>query len=108
MTRQRPEYWDRLGSSKTRSEEQKEESRQVITEMVDGADPSTVVAFTDGSCLPNPGPCGAGASIYLPYQKDPVQLSKPVSNCGSILLGELVAILTILQFIKEEVPSTNQ
>ena len=59
-------------------------------------------AFTDGSCHPNPGPCGAGASVYLPYQTNSVNLKQPVSKHGSILLGELVAIKMVLDFILEK------
>ena len=103
LTRQRPEYWDRLGSSKNRTDEQRSESRQTINQLLQETDIGTVVAFTDGSCQPNPGPCGAGACIFPPYQTNPVELSRPVSNFGSIMLGELVAILITLQFILSEI-----
>ena len=54
------------------------------------------MAFTDGLCLGNPGPCGAGACVFLPEQTDPILLKQSVSSRGSILLGELVAILHLL------------
>ena len=40
----------------------------------------------------NPGPYGAGGYLFLPGAQEPVCLTKPVSSCASILLGELVAI----------------
>ena len=57
---------------------------------------NTTFAFTDGSCLTNPGPCGAGAVLYPPYL-EPVPLKKPVCKTGSILLGELVAVHIALE-----------
>ena len=56
----------------------------------------------DGSCLGNPGPCGSGACIFVPNQTEPVRLKKPVTNRGSILLGELEAILMALEFAQSE------
>ena len=58
------------------------------------------MAFTDGSCLGNPGPCGSGACIFVPNQTEPVSLKRPVTNRGSILLGELVAILMVLDLLR--------
>ena len=51
-----------------------------------------MIAFTDGSCLDNPGPRGAGACIYMPGYTDPILHKQPVTSYGSILLGELIAI----------------
>ena len=58
--------------------------------------------FTDGSCRENPGPCGAGACVYLPGQEECVELKKPVSKLASILLEELVAIEIASNFIQSE------
>ena len=56
------------------------------------------MCFTDGSCLPNPGPCGAGAVIYhLNGQEECIK--RPVTAYGSILLGELVAILLVTEYL---------
>ena len=57
------------------------------------------MVFTDGSCLGNPGPCGAGGVFVYPGSSELVMLKQPVSSRGSILLGELVAIKIALQFI---------
>ena len=59
----------------------------------------TVIAFTDGSCLGNPGPCGAGACLFPPGSGEPVMLKRPVSSRGSILLGELVGMKMAIQYI---------
>ena len=65
-----------------------------------GYDDGTVFAFTDGSCLTIPGPCGARAAIYIDHHQ-PVHLKRPVARRGSILLGELVAILITQEYILE-------
>jgi hypothetical protein len=54
------------------------------------------VAFTDGSCQGNPGPCGSGAVLY-PGDYEGISLKRPVAQRGSILLTELVAILMVLE-----------
>ncbi|XP_071161036.1 uncharacterized protein [Mytilus edulis] len=59
--------------------------------------PSTVVAFTDGSCQSNPGPCGAGAIVI--FSNKEIELKQPVSKRGSILLAELVAIKLVLDYV---------
>ncbi|CAG2198231.1 unnamed protein product [Mytilus edulis] len=59
--------------------------------------PSTVVAFTDGSCQSNPGPCGAGAIVI--FNNKEIELKQPVSKRGSILLAELVAIKLVLDYV---------
>ena len=64
--------------------------------MVNEVSAKALVCFTDGSCLTNPGPCGAGTAIYHPEgQLDTIK--QPVAAYGSILLGELVAILSVLE-----------
>ena len=67
----KPEYWNCLGSSKRRTKEQEDESRTLIYSILETCTPDTMIAFTDGSCHPNPGPCGAGASVNW---KQPVGL----------------------------------
>ena len=102
-TLKRPEYWNNLGSSKNRTKIQEEDSRPLIEEQIDRSEVDTVFIFTDGSCRGNPGPCGAGACVYLPDQEECVELKKPVSRLASILLGELVAIKIALSFVQGDV-----
>ncbi|VDI01221.1 Hypothetical predicted protein [Mytilus galloprovincialis] len=59
-----PEYWKNLGSSKSRSEEQAFQGKNIILEKIHQLKKNTTLAFTDGSCKGNPGPCGAGAAIF--------------------------------------------
>ena len=101
-SKSKPDYWNRLGSSKSRSTAQQEESKEIVQALVENCKHNELVAFTDGSCLVNPGPCGSGACIYLPNQTEPVMLKRPVTNRGSILLGELIATLMALEFAQIE------
>ena len=106
----KPEYWNCLGSSKSRSGEQEILSREIIEGLLETCDRDTAVVFTDCSCLGNPGPCGAGACVFLPDKTDPTFLKQPVSCRGSILLGELVAIKIVVNHIfnTEHQRNTNQ
>ena len=97
----RPEYWNNLGSSKSRSKLQEEEARRIIEGQIKSEERDTIYGFTDDSCRGNPGPCGAGACLFLPNE-DRVDLKQPVSRRSSILLGELVAIKIALESIKAE------
>ena len=51
-----PEYWSRLGSSKFRTNDQEILRRKVVMDLMMEAPLDTIFAFTDGSCIPNPGP----------------------------------------------------
>jgi len=92
-----PEYWRNLGSSKTRSKEQEQAGKELIKKKVSETSENAAIAFTDGSCLTNPGPCGAGAVLYI--GEEITELKQPVCKRGSILLGELVAIHLVLESI---------
>ena len=94
-----PEYWHNLGSSKSRNAQQEKLSKEIIEDLIGNCDAETAVGFTDSSCLGNQGPCGAGACLFIPGAVDPIMLKQPVSNRGSILLGELVAIKLALKHI---------
>ena len=91
MTLERPSYWNRLGSSKSRTAEQQQMCLEVADELVGPMLDRQVIAYTDGSCMNNPGPCGAGAIIYAEHLNWIVRLKRPVAERGSILLAELVA-----------------
>ena len=101
-SKQRPGYWNTLGSSKSRSVIQEEEARKVIEGIVTEAESETVFVFTDGSCKGNSSPCGEGACLLFPYQQK-IELHQPVAKRASILLGELVAIKMALKYVKKEV-----
>ena len=99
-------YWSRLGSSKSRTQEQPELGKEMVMDMMMEAPEDTTFAFTDGSCQPNPGPCGAGAVLYQPHL-DPVSLKKPVCKRGSILLGELVAVQIALEYFLQHLETIS-
>ena len=63
-SKSRQEYWNRLGSSKSRSVVQQEEAKVTVQTLVETRELNDLVVFTDGSCLGNPGPC-ALESVYL-------------------------------------------
>lgn len=80
--------------------------KEVIDRLMDEV-PDAILCFTDGSCISNPGPCGAGAVIYVPGQEE-VCITRPVAAYGSILLGELVAILSVTEhFMSAESPPSS-
>lgn len=103
----KPDYWSRLGSSKSRTSTQEQMGQEYIRDQMNDAPDNSAFAFTDGSCRPNPGPCGAGAVIYLPHGEEPINLKRPVTIHGSILLGELVAILAVLEYILSYIDHLN-
>ena len=78
----------------------------MVIDMMMETPEDTTFAFTDESCQPNPGPCGAGAVLYPPH-RDPVQLKKPVSKRGSILLGELVAVQIALEYFLQHLDTNS-
>ena len=96
MMMRAPSYRSRLGGSKNRTAEQTEESKEVVKDLIGDPTDTTIVAFTDGSCQGNPGPCGSGAVLY-PGDNEGISLKRPVAQRGSILLAELVAILMVLE-----------
>ena len=64
-----------------------------------------IVAFTDGSALKNPGPCGAGTAIYWKgICGQPTLHKRSVSSRSSSYNGELQAIDLALQQILKKTP----
>ena len=103
MSSKTPIYWSRLGSSKSRKAEQQELGKEKVLYLMMEAPEGTTYAFTDGSRLTNPGPCGAGAVVF-PCNQEPVRLKRPVSKRGSIL-GELIAILLVIEYLVQNIGS---
>jgi ribonuclease HI len=94
-----PEYWRNLGSSKTRTKEQEIKGRDLTLHKITETTENTAIAFTDGLCLNNPGPCGAGAIVFV--EEETTELKQPVCKRGSILSGELIAIKIVLEYIDQ-------
>ena len=55
-----------LGSPGNRTAAQRAAATKIAREMVNGAPPNAIIAFTDGSSFGNPGPSGAGATVFFP------------------------------------------
>jgi ribonuclease HI len=86
-----------LGSAGKRSAAQKKAAKAYGDRLVASVLPNSLVAFTDGSANPNPGPCGAGAYVYgnvLPFwdAERTAALGPGTNN-----LGELWAVGLALQ-----------
>ena len=62
-SKSKPEYWNRLGSSKSRSVVQQEAAKVTIQSLVENCNYKKLMAFADGSCLGNPGPVGQGPAF---------------------------------------------
>ena len=87
-----------LGSAGRRSEAQKEAARRYARDKINALGSKTLVAFTDGSANPNPGPAGSGAYIYSTTPGDAWDTEAVAAlGKGSNNLGELWAIGMALQ-----------
>jgi hypothetical protein len=79
-----------VGSTSTRTKEQKIEAKARAEDLISRIPADHIVAFTDGSAKPNPGPCGAGVYIRFPDGKE-VDLASTIGP-GSNNIGELWAM----------------
>jgi hypothetical protein len=77
-----PEYWRNLGSSKTRTKEQEIKGRDLILQKITETTDNTAIAFTDGSCLNNPGPCGAGAIVFVEEETTELSIASRLAVDG--------------------------
>jgi hypothetical protein len=91
-----PDHWRNLGNSKSRTKQQEEAGKRIIHDLLNNQPSNSAVAFTDGSCSGNPGPCGSGAIIF--HKEEEIELKRAVSNRGSILLAEIIAIKIVFDF----------
>jgi ribonuclease HI len=99
--------FDKFGSSNSRSDVQKEAALTTAIQYLN-ATSTDIVAFTDGSALGNPGPCGAGAAIYWNgISGQPTHHTKAVSKNSSSYHGELQAILLALDAVAGRGPTVH-
>ena len=86
-----------LGSAGKRTASQKKAAVAYGAQLLAGVLPHSLVAFTDGSANPNPGPCGAGAFIY--HNETPGWETERYAALGhgTNNLGELWAVGLALQ-----------
>ena len=98
-----------IGNSGNRTEEQIKRAQEIAHDYLSETG-NDIVVFTDGSALPNPGPCGAGVCIYWAgLSADYIEFAEPVSEYSTSYHGELRAIEVALQKIAERtIPSSVQ
>ena len=90
-----------IGSSGNRTTEQKNTAQQVADELIINAGNDAII-FTDGSAMPNPGPCGAGICAYWAgIHGPPTETSIPVAKRSTSYHGELKAIEAALKSAAE-------
>ena len=87
-----------LGNTGNRTSTQKEMAAEKASELIKGFAPHDTVCFTDGACLKNPGPCGAGA--YVKFPDGEVKQSAALGS-GTNNIGELYAIGMAMDLILE-------
>ena len=93
-----------FGSSNSRCEAQARAALRAAQDYL-AKTGNDVVAFTDGSALGNPGPCGAGTAIFWKgINCSPSLHKKPVSKLSSSYHGELQAIDLALQVAQNKFP----
>ena len=88
-----------FGSAGTRTKAQAAGALAAAGDLVASFAPDAVLAFTDGACQGNPGPCGAGAVVKLPDGRH-LERSKALGT-GTNNVGELSAIGLALDLLDE-------
>ena len=88
-----------FGSAGKRSTEQLANCRAYSAALLASCATSATVVFTDGSASPNPGPCGAGATISQ-RGKHLVDLSMSLGH-GTNNIGELWAIGMVATYLAD-------
>jgi ribonuclease HI len=58
-----------FGSSSNRTAEDKARAKAEAIRLVKAMAPEAAIGFTDGSAIPNPGPCGTGVVLYMPEHR---------------------------------------
>jgi len=89
-----------FGSAGRRTQAQAEAAVASVQEIINGLDPQSVRAFTDGACLGNPGPCGAGALVVFP-DGTTVERARDLGH-GTNNVGELTALILALNILDEQ------
>jgi ribonuclease HI len=91
-----------LGAAGSRTDSQIKKARSHTLEVLASIPDGQPIAFTDGSALGNPGPCGAASILYTAGMKsEPVELTKSIAKSGTSYLGELWGIALTLEFVND-------
>ena len=90
---------DNLGNANNRSKAQSDRAKYIANEYLNQININSLICFTDGSALGNPGPCGAGAVIYVhSVSNAPFLLKRPISSKSVSYHGELAATDFALEY----------
>ena len=99
--------WDELGNSGRRTQEQVQEAQRVAERYLATTN-GDIVAFTDGSALTNPGPCGAGAAIHWHgIGTEATEHRRPVAIKSTSYHGEIAAIALALETVLSHQPQLS-
>jgi ribonuclease HI/exonuclease III len=71
-----------------------------VLKLANNPPPEALVGFSDGSAIPNPGPCGAGALLFLPNNAGKVTCAMSLGQ-GDNNVGEIAGLLKLLCLIDE-------
>ena len=85
----------RLGPASSRTAELNGRARTAFNTLIKRLDPLSIICYTDGAALGNPGPSGAGALIQLPSHPD-IELWEALGD-GTNNFGEVWAVGLVLE-----------
>ena len=71
-----------------------------VIELANNPPPEALVGFSDGSSIPNPGPCGAGALLILPHGAGQALCAMSLGQ-GDNNLGEIAGTHQVLRLLDE-------
>ena len=88
-----------IGNANTRNKDQAEEGRFLVLNQLQHADNKSIIAYTDGSSLDNPGPTGSGAVILTEGPSStPIKLAKAIDKRSNNMHGEIAAIDMAIEY----------
>ena len=94
------------GGAAARKQARKVVARAIAKKAIHSLPPHTLVAFTDGSANPNPGPSGAGAFLYSTSPGDDCHLEATAAlGKGTNNLGEIWGISMAAQMALDHLSS---
>jgi ribonuclease HI len=81
----------------------KKKGKRAADKLIASFTNDTIICFTDGSCLGNPGPCGAAAVLFPSMKEHPTVYTqrKAALGQGTNNVGELWGVSLALDLIQE-------
>ena len=71
-----------------------------VVEMANNPPTEAIVGFSDGSAIPNPGPCGAGALLFCPHDAGSARSALSLGE-GDNNVGEIAGLHQVLRLVDE-------